>query len=101
MRHLILTAILAVGFLAPAFSADEHAAVEAAKATNANCCCGKPVDAKVAPVTVTVEGKTHTIGVCSDECAKAAKADPAKAVAGVTAHNKKDEAVKAGAPAAK
>ena len=95
MRTLILTALLAVGFAGSAFSADEHAAAPAAKAENANCCCGKPADAKIAPVTVTVEGKTHTIGVCSDECAKAAKADPKKALAGVEAHNKKDEPVKA------
>ena len=96
MRTLILTALLAVGFAGSAFSADAPAPGAAvAKAENANCCCGKPVDAKVAPVTVTVEGKTHTIGVCSDECAKAAKADPKKALAGVEAHNKKDEPVKA------
>ncbi len=91
MRNLILAALLSVGFLAPAFSAD----VAAAAATNANCCCGKPVDAKVEAVTVTVEGKTHAIGVCGDECAKHVQADPKKAVAGVEAHNKKAEAAPA------
>lgn len=93
MRNLILAALLSVGFLAPAFSAD--AAATAATATNANCCCGKPVDAKVDPVTVTVEGKTHVIGVCGTECAKHVQADPKKAVAGVEAHNKKAEAAPA------
>ncbi len=90
MRNLILAAILSVGFLAPAFTAD--AAAAPAAATNANCCCGKPVDAKVEAVTVTVEGKTHVVGVCGTECAKVVQADPKKAIAGVEAHNKKAEA---------
>ncbi len=91
MRTIILPALLlALGFAGSLFAEDKAPAV--AKAENANCCCGKPVDAKVEPVTVTVEGKTHVMGVCGTECAKAVQADPKKAVAGVEAHNKKAEA---------
>src|SRR4051812_24278109 len=96
MRTLILTALLAVGFAGSAFSGANHAAAPAANAENATCCCGKPVDAKAAPVTVTAEGKTHATGVCSHGSARAAKADPKKALAGVEAHNKKAEPAKAG-----
>lgn len=95
MRNIIFTAILALGFAAVSFGADAAPAAAAAKAENAMCVCGKPTDAKIAPVTVTVEGKTHVIGVCSDACAKEVKADPKKAVAAIEAHNKKAEAAPA------
>lgn len=50
------------------------------KAVNTVCvACGKPVDAKVAPIAgKTKEGKEVMIGCCSDACATVVKKDPAK-----------------------
>ena len=93
MKSLIIAAIAAVAFLAPAFG--EDAKPGAAPALNANCCCGKPVDAKIDPVTIEVGETHHKIAVCSKECAEAVKKmDPAAAWKAVEAHNKKTEVVK-------
>ena len=90
MKIMIIAAVAALAFLAPAFSEEAKAA-----ATNANCCCGKPVDAKVEAVTVKVGDAEHKISVCSKECAEAVKKmDPKEAVKAVEAHNKKAEVVK-------
>ena len=90
MRALVLTAVLALGCAVPAWSADA-ATADNGGTTNAICHCGKAVDAKVEIVTRTIEGRTHRIATCSDECAKAAKADPKKAVKAIEAHNRKDQ----------
>ena len=90
MKIMIIAAVAALAFLAPAFSEEAKAAV-----TNANCCCGKPVDAKVEAVAVKVGDAETKISVCSKECAEAVKKmDPKEAVKAVEAHNKKTELVK-------
>ncbi len=82
MRNLFLGAIAALAFMAPVAA---EAAAAPAKAMNANCCCGKPVDAKIEAVKVG----DSMVGVCSKECAEAVKKmDPKEAMKAVEAHNK-------------
>lgn len=92
MKSMIIAAVATLAFLAPAFGED---AKPAAESLNAMCCCGKPVDAKVEPVSIKVGDADKKIAVCSKECAEAVKKmDPKEAWKAVEAHNKKTEVVK-------
>ncbi len=92
MRNLFLGAIAALAFIAPIAAAD---AAPKAASLNETCCCGKPVDAKIDPVSVKVGESEHKIAVCSKECAEAVKKmDPKEAWKATEAHNKKTEVVK-------
>jgi len=82
MRYL-LSAIAVVAFIGGA------AAEDAVKASNATCCCGKPIDAKVEAVSVKAGDKTGAIAVCSAECQAKVKAMKGEeAVKAAEAHNK-------------
>ncbi|MBA2479109.1 MAG: hypothetical protein H0V44_00470 [Planctomycetes bacterium] len=104
MRYLVMSALALAFASAPAFAeaadkASDKGKEMSAKATNTTCCCGKPVDAKVAPVEAkTADGKAVSIACCSDACAAEVKKDPAKALSKLEAAGKgeakKDEKVK-------
>ena len=88
MKNLFLAAFAAIAFTSTAF------AEEAAK-LNANCFCGKPVDAAVAAVVITVGESKHSVAVCCTDCAAAAaKMDGAEVWKQTQAHNKAPAAVK-------
>jgi hypothetical protein len=92
MKSMIIAVVAALAFLAPAFGED---AKPAAEALNATCCCGKPVDATIAPVSIKVGDSDKKIAVCSKECAEAVKKmDPKEAWKAVEAHNKANPTVK-------
>ena len=91
MKSMLLAAIAAFAFIAPTFGEEGGKAV----ALNANCCCGKPVDAKIDPVTIKLGDGEKKIAVCSKECAEAVKKmKPEDAWKAVEAHNKKGDPVK-------
>src|SRR4051812_44334264 len=77
MRSLLALALVAAPFavIAAADGAAPAPAAADAKAVNTVCVmCGKPVDAKVAPIEgKTKDGKTVLIGTCSDACAAEVK----------------------------
>lgn len=88
MKSLFLAAFAALAFSAPVFAEDAK--------LNANCFCGKAVDATVAPVTIKVGEAEKQVAVCSTACGAAAgKMDGAEVWKQVEAHNK------AGAPLVK
>jgi hypothetical protein len=92
MKSMLIAAVAALAFLAPAFGED---AKPAHAATNANCCCGKPVDATVEPVSIKVGEADKKIAVCSKECHEAvSKMEPKEAWKAVEAHNKANPQVK-------
>ena len=70
MKNIILAAVAAFAFIAPAF-AEEAAPAVAAKAEN--CVCGKAADAKVDAVAIKVGDAEKKIAVCSKECGEAVK----------------------------
>ncbi len=86
MRYLVMSALALAFASAPVFAeaaggASDKGKEMSTKAFNTTCCCGKPVDAKVAPVEAkSADGKTVMIGCCSDACATEVKKDPAKAL---------------------
>jgi hypothetical protein len=82
----LLSFLAIAAFIAPAFAGDE---------LNANCCCGKPASKDVAPVVIKVDGKDHSVAVCSKECAeKIGKMDGKEVLKAVEAHNKAPATVK-------
>lgn len=90
MKSMIIALVAAVAFVAPAFAEDAKPG-----ALNANCYCGKPADASIAPVTIKVDGVEKQVAVCCADCSAAvAKMEPKEAWKAVEAHNKKTEAVK-------
>lgn len=92
MKSMLIAAVAAFAFIAPTFGEEAKAAVEA---KNAVCCCGKPVDAAIEPVTIKLGEAEKKIAVCSKECHEAVgKMDPKEAWKAAEAHNKKDEKVK-------
>jgi hypothetical protein len=97
MRYLVMSALALAFASAPAFAeaadkASDKGKEMSAKAMNTDCCCGKPVDAKVAPVEAkSADGKTVLIGSCSDACAAEVKKDPAKALEKIQAAGKKND----------
>ncbi len=102
MRIALILALTLAGSSLFAEAAAPGAAKEASAkpAVNTNCvACGKPVDAKLAPIAgKTKEGKEVMMGCCSEGCATEVKKNADQYADAAVANKawKKDEAAKAG-----
>lgn len=104
MRFALIMALTFAGTSlfaeAAAGASDKGKEASAKAAVNTNCVgCGKPVDAKVAPIAgKTKEGKEVMMGCCSDACATEVKKNPDQFADAAVANKawKKEDAVKGG-----